>query len=413
MAKPKKDQDRLEEPESLSDDELLYIRTYLVRVGLLMRGMLLRGRIAAFNKSVNEAKKGEPIEDIQAAMIKDIHPAMPSSEVQFWLMGDSSNQLETWFSIVFLEILSGKLQIPSPLPYRQYCCPDARQGLPVKSVEAVRYLVEQHSVMRAYRNLVRLDPTHKVYKITLPSTQWALDPCGARMGYEDILVPWEAFEALKLRKDKYYRTLAPPDLASYEKRMGICNHAGAPDKKAASAGQGLDDEEEPFERRALRAWTACWVDLLAELFGGSMSNIGCMSHASFSVAMDEFLAVMEAYVKAYLLDTSYYRSTSHCKGQCLPWATKMYNGHPAGGPCYCGRNCPDDETSCEAKVEEAFRRKGSNYDVRWMYRRRVEEVTGRKPENLSKKKLLRTVEKLLVDRAGVKLEDCQPNSHLP
>lgn len=79
---------------------LPYVRTYLVRVGLLARGMLLRGRIIAFNHMVTEVKHGKPIEDI--------HPAMPSSEVQFWLMADTSRHLETWFSIIFFELLSGE-----------------------------------------------------------------------------------------------------------------------------------------------------------------------------------------------------------------------------------------------------------------------------------------------------------------
>lgn len=106
---------RVEDRSQASDgggDDLSY-RTYLVRVGLLARGMLLRGQTIAFNKMVNEIKKDEPAEDIQAAMIKDIHPAMPSSELQFWLLADTARHLESCFSVMFLELLSGKLRAPS------------------------------------------------------------------------------------------------------------------------------------------------------------------------------------------------------------------------------------------------------------------------------------------------------------
>lgn len=76
------------------------VRTYLVRAGLLARGMLLHGRVVAFNKMVAEVKHGKPI--------KPIHPATPSSEVQFWLMADTTRHLETWFQLIFFELLSGE-----------------------------------------------------------------------------------------------------------------------------------------------------------------------------------------------------------------------------------------------------------------------------------------------------------------
>lgn len=76
------------------------VRTYLVRAGLLARGMLLQGRIIAYNKMVAEVKQGKPV--------KDIHPATPTSEVQFWLMSDTTRHLETWFCLIFFELLSGE-----------------------------------------------------------------------------------------------------------------------------------------------------------------------------------------------------------------------------------------------------------------------------------------------------------------
>ena len=82
-----------------------YVRTYLVRAGLLARGMLLRGRIIAYNKMVREIKgpKGK--------LIRQIHPATPSSEVQFWLLSDTTRHLDNWFVIIFFELLSGKLRL--------------------------------------------------------------------------------------------------------------------------------------------------------------------------------------------------------------------------------------------------------------------------------------------------------------
>lgn len=77
-----------------------YIRTYLVRTGLLARGMLLRGRTISHNKMVTDKKAGIPIEHV--------HPATPSSELQFWLISDTARHLETWFSVIFSELLSGK-----------------------------------------------------------------------------------------------------------------------------------------------------------------------------------------------------------------------------------------------------------------------------------------------------------------
>lgn len=89
-----------DEDNCLAGRKSLYIRTYLVRAGLLARGMLLHGRVIAFNKMVADAKKGKKI--------KAIHPAMPSSEVQFWLMSDTTRHLESWFPIIFFELLSGE-----------------------------------------------------------------------------------------------------------------------------------------------------------------------------------------------------------------------------------------------------------------------------------------------------------------
>lgn len=77
-----------------------YTRTYLVRAGLLARGMLLRGRTISHNKMVADAKRGRAIEHV--------HPAVPSSELQFWLLSDTAAHLETWFSVIFSELLSGK-----------------------------------------------------------------------------------------------------------------------------------------------------------------------------------------------------------------------------------------------------------------------------------------------------------------
>lgn len=108
MATKQKAQDEPKAPAS--SDDSAYLHTYLVRVGLLARGMLLRGRITTFNHMVNEVKKDCPVEEIQTSIIKDIHPAMPSSEIQFWLLSDASRQLESSFSVMFLELLSGKLQ---------------------------------------------------------------------------------------------------------------------------------------------------------------------------------------------------------------------------------------------------------------------------------------------------------------
>lgn len=77
-----------------------FTRTHLVRAGLLARGMLLRGRSISHNKMVADAKRGRAIEHV--------HPASPSSELQFWLMSDTAAHLETWFSVIFSELLSGK-----------------------------------------------------------------------------------------------------------------------------------------------------------------------------------------------------------------------------------------------------------------------------------------------------------------
>ncbi|KAL2111556.1 hypothetical protein VUR80DRAFT_9839 [Thermomyces stellatus] len=185
--------------------------------------------------------------------------------------------------------------------------------------------------------------------------------------------------------------------------MGICDHGPAAAKKPDIKG-GNFVEEESIERRALRVWTSCWTSLLPELFGGSMSNLGAMSHASFSVAMDEFLAVFEAYVKTYLLDTAYYIPLVREHANCLPWAKKMYNAHPSGDHDEdgCGEgSCLECDCDCHETFKRALRQAGRDYEVRWEYRSRVEAMTGRRPEDLSKDELLRTVERILIDRAGV------------
>src|SRR5690606_29228740 len=127
---------------------------------------------------------------------------------------------------------------------------------------------------------------------------------------------------------------------------------------------------------------------IPELFGGSMSNLGSMSHANFSMAMDEFLAVFEAYVKTYLLDTAYYTPLVREHANCVSWAKKMYNAHPVGGghdnsACH-GESCPECDCNCHEAFKRALCHAGLHHEARWEYRSRVEAMTGRRPEDLSK-----------------------------
>lgn len=265
----------------------------------------------------------------------------------------------------------------------------------------VRYIVNPGSVLPAYIHYVQHNPSHTVYKVTLSSTEWVLDPGGARMGYEEILLPWKVFKSWKCQELRGITTLEP-EIASYERAMGICNHGLALDKKAESKDEG-SVEEDSIERLFLRMWVSSWASLLSELFGGSMTNIGSMDHGSFCVAMDEFLVIVEAYVGAYLLDSPYYKSLKRDQAHCLSWATKMYDGHPASGYIGCLKGCPEWACICEGMHHHAMRQAGPSFEIRWVYRDRVKAMTGHDPENLSKEELLKTVEKLLIDRARVKM----------
>ena len=385
-------------PGNLSKEHVVcpshYTRTYLVRAGLLARGMLLRGRIIAFNKMVAEVKKGKPI--------ADIHPAMPSSELQFWLMTDTARHIESFFSIIFFELLSGKWRFP--LLLFGDGSTNVQKGLSIKSVEAVTYVVDPRSVLPAYHRYVQNDPTHSVYKITLTNRQaWVLDPAGARMGYDEMLLPWKAFRLWKSQNPKDV-VVIKPDLARFERLMGICHHGPGPGKEDSAKGENFVNEES-LDHRALRVWTSCWTSLLPELFGGSMSTLGTMGHDDFAVAMDEFLAVFGAYVETYLLDTAYYAPFQRAPATCLPWSNKMYNDHPEGArdcdsECKEGF-CPGCGCHCHDTLGRALRVAGLECGVRWELRSRVEAVAKRKVEELSNEELLRTVQAILVERAGV------------
>lgn len=294
------------------------------------------------------------------------------------------------------------------------------KGLPVKSVEAVTYVVDPRSVIAAYHKFVQHDPTHRVYRITLANKQvWVLDPAGARLGYDEMLWPWENF---KMRsKDAKSITPVKPDMAKFASLMGICHHPGPATRGKNNDGKGGNFvEEETLERRALRMWATCWTDLLPEVFGGSMANLGFMGHEAFSVALDEFLAVFEAYVRTYLLDTDYYGILVRDQAACLPWASKMYDAHPEGGHedeydhgcCeHCNCDCHGDEEeededpgcyhSALYQTMRSIERSGA---TRWDIRSLVEDVTGKGAEELSKQELLTVVQTIMIQRAGSKAQ---------
>lgn len=283
--------------------------------------------------------------------------------------------------------------------------PNVPKGLPVKSVEAVTYVVDPRSVLSAYHKFVQHDPTHRVYKITLATKQakqakqvWVLDPGGARMAFDEMLLPWKAFKQRQFRDPKSVVTIKP-DIAKFENTMGICHHGPAARKEDGGKVKNFADDE-TLERRALRMWATSWTGLLPEVFGGSMANLGTMSHEVFSVAMDEFLVVFRAYVKTYLLDSDYYGVLLRDYANCVPWGSKMYNAHPAGGH--------DDEHECcrhcDCDCHEAFDKIVCDLDPgsagRWDIRGLIPGVAGHKAEELSSKELLKTVQGILIDRAG-------------
>ncbi|SPO05913.1 uncharacterized protein DNG_08602 [Cephalotrichum gorgonifer] len=389
-----------------------FIRTYLVRVGLLARGMLLRGRVISYNQMLDDLSKGElkpqgdprlkPPAGDQKPM-ENIHPAMPSSELQFWMLGDGRYHLETYFSVIFTELLA---------------------GLPVKSIESVTYVVDPRSVFPNYHKYVQGDPTHSVYRITLdtkPEQVWALDPCGARMAYEDMLMPWSAFKKRKCSAPNK-GVLIVPKVGRVAAGMGICKHTLAnlqTDGKDKAGGSGGDDEgnfvEEPHvECLAFRAWIDSWVTLLPEAFGGSMFNIGTLTHADFCISMNEFLAIFGAYVKSYLLGTAYYTTWLRSYGSYAKWAEMKRDGHPEFKTESSGANKKheDDEScddldcchacdcGCHDELDKVMLEVEQECANRWELRRSVEEQTGRLVEELSELELLKAVQVILVDRAA-------------
>lgn len=289
------------------------------------------------------------------------------------------------------------------------------------------YIVDPRSVLEVYHKFVQNDPSHKVYKITLatkPEQIWVLDPCSPRMGYDEMLLPWNAFRLWRAPDTKHAIPIKP-DIYKFELLMGICHHE--PIFRPRKDG---GRPQESFERRSLRTWLSCWSDLIPEIFGGSMFNLGTLNHAEFAMAMDEFLATFGAYVETYLLDTAYYVGLMRNHATALSWANAMYDGHPEPGQEICSCSSSENEghenacgrcsEACDCKchgtpkqgcydlntftrlnrlVHEMERAGGARWDIR----SRIEERTERKIEELTKEELLKTVQLVLVDRAGVRL----------
>lgn len=229
-----------------------------------------------------------------------------------------------------------------------------------------------------------------------------------------MLIPWEAFVQWRSRDAKVVATVTP-DLAKFELLMGICDHRLDRERDDAAG-------EESLERRALRTWVGCWTDLLPEIFGGSMFNLGTLSHADFSVAVDEFLEVFDAYVKTYLLGSTYYTSWLRDHPACVKWEDKLRDGHPDSSErAACGHKLDGSDAEpvpeplgcggcrCDCECHEELNRVLREVELdcadRWELRSVVEEVAKCEVTELEKPELLKVVQNILVERAGVKVRD--------
>lgn len=233
------------------------------------------------------------------------------------------------------------------------------------------------------------------------------------MGYDEMLIPWEAFAQLRSCDAKIVAKVKP-DLAKFESLMGICNHRLERDRDEAG--------EESFERRALKTWMGCWTDLLPEMFGGSMFNLGTMSHTEFSIAMDEFLEVFDAYVKTYLLESTYYTSWLRDHPACVKWENKLRDGHPdPDDKAACGHKLDGSDAEplpeplgcegchCDCECHEELNRVLREVEMectgRWELRTFVEDVAKCEVKELSKLDLLKVVQNILVERARVRVRN--------
>lgn len=232
------------------------------------------------------------------------------------------------------------------------------------------------------------------------------------MGYDEMLIPWGVFVRTRSRDAKVVAEVKP-DLAKFEVLMGVCDH------RLERGGDEAGGES--FVRRALRTWVGCWTDLLPEIFGGSMFNLGAMSHADFSVALDEFLAVFDAYVKTYLLKSAYYTSWLKDHPACVKWEDKLRDGHPdVDERAACGHKLDGSDAGpleplgcggghCECECHEELNRVLREVEMectnRWELRTVVEDVAKCEVKELSKVDLLKVVQNILVERAGVKVRD--------
>lgn len=219
------------------------------------------------------------------------------------------------------------------------------------------------------------------------------------MGYDEMLLPWKVFKQRQLRDPKAVVPIKP-DISKFESIMGICHHGPATRNEDSGKGKSGFVDDETLERRALRMWATSWTDLLPEVFGGSMSNLATMSHEVFAVAMDEFLAVFEAYVKTYLLDTDYYAPILRDHANCIPWASKMYDAHPEGDHDHEHECCHHCDCDCHEAFDKVLCEVDPGMAGRWDIRGLIPGATGHKAEQLSKRELLKAVQGILVDRAG-------------